>query len=199
MKRKLLSILLTFCLAFSLLPTAALAEEPANVAKVGDTEYATLAEAVNAATTENSTVTLLKDVTELETISITGGKKVDLNLNEKNITFKADNYFCVDNGALNVTGKGNITSSHGNDNNTWLPTIYAYGTSTDTADYSVVTIGKDVVIDNRGSYGLAIGHKDYKAYGAKVIVEGTVKSTYGFTVTGNAKATQGNIPEITVT
>ena len=198
MKRKLLSILLTLCLAFSLLPTAALADGE-NVAKVGDTEYATLAEAVNAATTENSTVTLLKDVTKLETISITGGKKVDLNLNEKNITFKADNYFCVDNGALNVTGKGNITSSHGNDNNTWLPTIYAYGTSTDTADYSVVTIGKDVVIDNRGSYGLAIGHKDYKAYGAKVIVEGTVKSTYGFTVTGNAKATQGNIPEITVT
>ena len=199
MKRKLLSVLLTFCLAFSLLPTAALADGETAVAKVGVTEYATLAEAVNAATTENSTVTLLKDVTELETISITGGKKVDLNLNEKNITFKADNYFCVDNGALNVTGKGNITSSHGNDNNTWLPTIYAYGTSTDTADYSVVTIGKDVVIDNRGSYGLAIGHKDYKAYGAKVIVEGTVKSTYGFTVTGNAKATQGNIPKITVT
>ena len=199
MKRKLLSVLLTFCLAFSLLPTAALAEEPANVAEVNGTKYATLQAAVNAATTENSTVTLLKDVTELETISITGGKKVDLNLNEKSITFKADNYFRVDNGALNVTGKGNITSSHGNDDKTWLPTIYAYGTSTDTADYSVVTIGKDVVIDNRGSYGLAIGHKDYKAYGAKVIVEGTVKSTYGFTVTGNAKATQGNIPEITVT
>ena len=202
MKRKLLSVLLTLCLAFSLLPTAALADEgdaSGNVAKIGEQGYATLQAAINAATTENSTVTLLKDVTELETISITGGKKVDLNLNEKNITFKADNYFCVDNGALNVTGKGNITSSHGNDNNTWLPTIYAYGTSTDTADYSVVTIGKDVVIDNRGSYGLAIGHKDYKAYGAKVIVEGTVKSTYGFTVTGNAKATQGNIPEITVT
>ena len=213
MKRKLLSILLTLCLAFSLLPTAALAdgegtavstgesETPAGeyVAKVGEQGYATLAEAIGAVSEDNNTVTLLKDVTELETISITGGKKVDLNLNEKSITFKADNYFRVDNGALNVTGKGNITSSHGNDDKTWLPTIYAYGTSTDTADYSVVTIGKDVVIDNRGSYGLAIGHKDYKAYGAKVIVEGTVKSTYGFTVTGNAKATQENIPEITVT
>ena len=62
----------------------------------------------------------------------------------------------------NINKKKNITSSHGNDDKTWLPTIYAYGTSTDTADYSVVTIGKDVVIDNRGSYGLAIGHKDYK-------------------------------------
>ena len=36
MKRKLLSILLTLCLAFSLLPTAALADGE-NVAKVGDT------------------------------------------------------------------------------------------------------------------------------------------------------------------
>ncbi len=199
MKRKLLSVLLTFCLAFSLLPTAALAEEPADpVAQIGEKTYATLKAAFEEAK-DGDTVTLLGNVTELETISITGGKKVDLNLNEKNITFKADNYFLVDNGALNVTGKGNITSSHGNDNNTWLPTIYAYGTDTDTANYSVVTVGKDVVIDNRGSYGLAIGHKDYKAYGAKVIVEGTVKSTYGFTVTGNAKATQGNIPEITVT
>ena len=52
MKRKLLSVLLTLCLAFSLLPTAALAEgETANVAKVGETEYATLAEAVEAVPT----------------------------------------------------------------------------------------------------------------------------------------------------
>ena len=210
MKRKFLSILLTLAMALTLLPTAAMAEgEPAEVpagegsapeyvAQIGDKQYATLAEAV-AAVADGGTVMLLADVTELETISITDGKKVDLNLNEKNITFKADNYFLVDNGALNVTGKGNITSSHGNDNSIWLPTIYAYGTGTDTADYSVVTVGKDVVIDNRGSYGLAIGHKNFKAYGAKVIVEGTVTSTYGFTVTGNAKATQGNIPEITVT
>ena len=69
MKRKLLSVLLTFCLAFSLLPTAALADEE-KVAKVGEIEYATLAEAVNAATTENSTVTLLKDAELTETLNI---------------------------------------------------------------------------------------------------------------------------------
>lgn len=133
MKRKFLSILLTLAMVLTLLPVSAMAEGEtavAAVAKVGETEYATLAEAVNAVQ-DGETVTLLADVTELETISITGGKKVDLNLNEKNITFKADNYFLVDNGALNVTGKGNITSSHGNDDKTWLPTIYAYGTNAD--------------------------------------------------------------------
>lgn len=50
MKRKLLSILLTLCLAFSLLPTAALAEEATGCvggetcnhqAAIGDTHYST--------------------------------------------------------------------------------------------------------------------------------------------------------------
>ena len=72
MKRKLLSILLTLCLAFSLLPTAALADEgeggdaaPAaangNVAKIGGTEYTTLAEAITAVE-NNGTIELLTDV-----------------------------------------------------------------------------------------------------------------------------------------
>ena len=81
MKRKLLSILLTLCLAFSLLPTAALADEgeggdaaPAaangNVAKIGDTEYTTLAEAVAAVhektgdeRSQTYTIELLRDAT----------------------------------------------------------------------------------------------------------------------------------------
>ena len=50
MKRKLLSILLTLCLAFSLLPTAALADgegaQTNDVAQIGSTGYATLAGAV---------------------------------------------------------------------------------------------------------------------------------------------------------
>lgn len=98
MKRKFLSILLTLAMALTLLPTAAMAEgeegtvaptgeseTPAveYVAQIGDKQYATLAEAV-AAVADGGTVMLLADVTELETISITDGKKVDLNLNEKN-------------------------------------------------------------------------------------------------------------------
>lgn len=76
MKRKLLSILLTFCLAFSLLPTAALADgetanvASGNVAKIGNIEYATLAEAVAAVHEKTSdersqtyTIELLRDAT----------------------------------------------------------------------------------------------------------------------------------------
>ena len=67
MKRKLLSVLLTFCLAFSLLPTAALAEGE-KVAQVGDTYYKTLAEAITAAP-RKATVTLLANTRENVTIS----------------------------------------------------------------------------------------------------------------------------------
>ena len=79
MKRKLLSVLLTFCLAFSLLPTAALAdgegtpqteggEQTNYVAQIGETKYATLADAI-AAAKRNNTVTLLADTRENVTIS----------------------------------------------------------------------------------------------------------------------------------
>ena len=73
MKRKLLSILLTLCLAFSLLPTAALAdggETSGNVAKIGDQGYATLQEAVNAAKRKDE-IKLLQDITENVTIPST--------------------------------------------------------------------------------------------------------------------------------
>ena len=78
MKRKLLSVLLTLCLAFSLLPTAALAEEATGCvggetcnhqAAIGSTHYDTLQEAVNAAAT-GQTVTLLKDAELTETLNI---------------------------------------------------------------------------------------------------------------------------------
>ena len=80
MKRKLLSVLLTFCLAFSLLPTAALADGE-NVAKVGGTGYATLAEALDVAQ-DGDTVTLLADRTEDVTIN----KSIILDLGGKTLT-----------------------------------------------------------------------------------------------------------------
>ena len=94
MKRKLLSVLLTLCLAFSLLPTATLADEAGEegtaegggqttcVAQIdGGGTYATLQEAINAAT-GNATVTLLADVSE----DVTIGKNITLDLGGKTLT-----------------------------------------------------------------------------------------------------------------
>ena len=103
MKRKLLSILLTLCLAFSLLPTAALADGE-KVAQVGETKYATLKGAVNAA--NDNTVKLLENVTE--DINIPTGINVTLDLNGHKITNVSGHTITVEKG-----GKLNISDSVG--------------------------------------------------------------------------------------
>ena len=81
MKHKLLSILLCLAMALSLLPTAALAEE-GKVAQIGETKYATLQAAVNAANNDD-TITLLADV--IQNTMLTINKNITLNLNGKKI------------------------------------------------------------------------------------------------------------------
>lgn len=91
MKRKLLSILLTFCLAFSLLPTAALADgegtQTNDVAQIGSTKYATLAEAVDAVQTDKTEteIVLLKDYIG-SGIKVVADKNIVFNLNGNTYT-----------------------------------------------------------------------------------------------------------------
>ena len=124
MKRKLLSVLLTFCLAFSLLPTAALADEE-NVAKVGETEYATLAEAVTAAkeaakTNEihSATITLLKNTELAAGVKLDGNDRVvnenplDINIDLNNCTLDMKGFsFTIENGAVLEIFDGQIDST----------------------------------------------------------------------------------------
>ena len=83
MKKSILALLLAVLMVASLLPAAALADE-GNVAKIGDKEYATLAEAV-AAVPDNTptTITLLRNVTD--------GAGIIVEPN-KNITFDFDGF-----------------------------------------------------------------------------------------------------------
>ena len=175
MKRKLLSILLTLCLAFSLLPTAALADGE-KVAQVGETKYATLQEAVNAA--NDNTVKLLENVTE--DINIPTDINVTLDLNGHKITNVSGHTITVEKGGkLNISdsvgtgvvdntshGKGAIvnsgevtlnggtfkrsaengTSPYGNGGNSWY-TIANYGT---------MEINIGVTVENAGGYSSMI-------------------------------------------
>ena len=125
MKRKLLSILLTLCLAFSLLPTAALADEAtgcvggencSHQAAIGDTHYSTLVKAVSAAK-NGETITLLDNVDFTETLIIKD-KTITLDLNEKTISNSTDIWnqgtyswsliSVRDNGNLTITGNGTL-------------------------------------------------------------------------------------------
>ena len=70
------------------------------VAKIGETEYKTLQEAINAAES-NATVTLLCDTAE--SIVIGSGKEITLDLNGKTLTNVEKQHTITNNGKLNVT------------------------------------------------------------------------------------------------
>ena len=113
MKRKFLSILLTLAMALTLLPTAAMAEgETADpVAQIGNTTYATLKDAIDAATA-GQTVKLVADVTE--DITIPTGKNITLDLGNSKLTNKSGDTITVALGAtLTVTGNGESADEDG--------------------------------------------------------------------------------------
>ena len=115
MKRKLLSILLTLCLAFSLLPTAALAEEAggcvggencSHQAAIGDTHYSTLVEAVSAAK-NGETITLTDNIKVENTLVVT--KTLTLDLAGHTLSNDTDIWSDYNWSLISVRGNGNLT------------------------------------------------------------------------------------------
>ena len=117
MKRKLLSILLTLCLALSLLPTAALAdgEDTPAPAEVPAAAGIVLPEAADGVITlDNGAYVMSGDTTA--TIKVPNGKNATLDLNGKTLTNKTGEHtIIVENGAtLTITGNGIVDNvSHG--------------------------------------------------------------------------------------
>ena len=87
MKRKLLAMLIALAMSISLLPVTALADGE-DVAQVGDTTYATLADAF--ANADGKTVKLLTDVYLDNVIEIPEGKTITFDLNGNDITVDKD-------------------------------------------------------------------------------------------------------------
>ena len=103
--KKILATILALVLAIGVATMAWATETAAeNVAKVGETEYATLQEAVNAA--DGKTVQLLQDVTA--SITIASGKTITLDLNGHKLTNEAGKHTITNNGTLTITGTGTV-------------------------------------------------------------------------------------------
>ena len=187
MKRKFLSILLTLAMALTLLPTAAMAEgdsetpaggEPTpveapaatKVAKVGETEYATLAEAVDAAN-NGDTVQLLTDVLQNSEVCI--NKDITLNLNEKKIyntkDIWADDVVALvnvkNNDNVTITGDGEIAAKE-ND-------CYAINLVSGT-----LTIENGNIVGNVSAVQVQAGHLYIKGGTFSLLQKWENKSTY---------------------
>lgn len=180
MKRKLLSILLTLCLAFSLLPTAALADGEgtpalAEVSAAAGTALPAAADGV--ITLENGTYVMSEDTTA--TIKVPNGKNATLDLNGKTLTNKTGEHtIIVENGAtLTITGNGIVDNvSHGkaaiyNEGEVTLNggtfersaekgTYSPYGNGGNSwytiANYGTMEINTGVTVKNAGGYSSMI-------------------------------------------
>ena len=179
MKQRILAILLSLTMMFTLVPTA-MAEGETAVAKVGNDKYETLQAAVNAATTENSTVTLLKDVTE--DITIPTGVTAMLDLSGKTLTNKAGKHtITVENdGKLNISdsvgtgvvdntshgkaaiyNKGEVTLNGGTfersaERGTYSPYSDGGNSWYTIANYGTMEINTGVTVENAGGYSSMI-------------------------------------------
>ena len=113
--KKVLATVLALVMALGLTTAAwAEGEGAVKVAKIGDNEYATLQEAVNAAT-EGQTIVLLKDVDASSGVTV--GKKIVLDMNSKKLYNTVDiwdtswSLISVQaNGDLTITGNGTFAA-----------------------------------------------------------------------------------------
>lgn len=175
------------------------------VAKIGNTYYKTLADAVAAAKAdEATTITLLKDVELPSYIYIKDKKNITLDLNGKNITRTGNGVFYVGNAKLRVTGTGTIFE---NQRDGFAP-IIAKGSPDDVADYTTITIDENVTL--KGDYaGIFVdtdtaGKNSYHNYGLVINMKGSIDltaidggvSAYGVYVQGLNKITSGNVMQI---
>ena len=158
MKRRFLSTLMALCLALSLLPTAAFAAG-GDVAQVGDTTYATLKEAIEAAGTiyaESQAaveITLLADVTTEEEMVFSNSGEYILNLNARTFT-STDQYDVVEvrTGNIDLTIRNGSLIGQGDESYG----IYVYRDSANNSSYDDVTVTLDGVMLTTKEQGLGV-------------------------------------------
>ena len=196
MKRKLLSVLLTFCLAFSLLPTAALADgegTPA-LAEVSAAAGTALPAAVDGVITlKNGTYVMSEDTTA--TIKVPNGKNATLDLNGKTLTNKTGEHtIIVENGAtLTITGNGIVDNvSHGKgaivnsgevtlnggtfkrsaESGTYSPNGNGGNSWYTIANYGTMKINTGVTVENAGGYSSMIRNGGEATADCNLTIEG---------------------------
>ena len=168
------------------------------------TYYYTLAEAVAAVPTDGTetTITLLNNAEVENRIAINDGKNIVLDLNGHDVVHNDDYLFDVYNAKFHVTGEGtlfeNVKFGHA--------PIVARGSATDTANYTVITIDKNVTLkgDYTGIFVAQDAGNSYHNYGLVINMFGTidmgaVADGYhysGMYVNGSNTVSDGNVMTI---
>ena len=166
------------------------------VAQVEENYFDSLEEAISKAES-GDTVVLLKSTTGNGNIYISDGREITLNLNGFDVGFAQNGKINLTHGILNLMGRGMLYEEK-----PYYAPVMLYGAETDQADYTVITVGEDVIL--QGWSGLFVDYNEaQKAYGVKATVYGTLNSVRDYTgagghalyINGTIKDTDGNVPE----
>lgn len=134
--------------------------------KIGDNYYETLNLAIENAK-DGDTITILSSITIEKPQLI--NKNITIDLNGNNISGKSY-VFKVQNGTLNIKGKGKI-----NELEPYFGAIVIKGSENSyDLEYSVVNVLKDVTLE--GWTGIFIDQYNGKGYGIKVSFDGTINT-----------------------
>ena len=137
-------LFLVLALALVISAVAIFSSADASVgAKIGDTSYATLADALDAAQ-DGETITLLANQTHQTEVAVSG-KTVTINLNGKTLTAEAALFVAGKNGVINVVGSGALKSksapiAKSGSDSTGAAINIGNGTGTITVDDSISTL-----------------------------------------------------------
>lgn len=163
---------------------------------IGNRSYDSLADAI-ANVNSNETIKMYSDANLTETINI--NKKVNIDLNGNDITAPST-VFLVQDGTLNITGKGVIKELEPN-----YGAIRVIGNNSDVDNYySIVNISKDVTLE--GWSGLFVTHTNSKSHGVSITMDGKINavsdingdSGIGIYVNGNIQHEESH-PKIEIT
>ena len=166
MKKRMLFMIATI-VAFTLFVPSVMAAEVS--ATIGETEYATLAEAIVNAKDKDTIV--LADNIEL-TSELLIEKELTIDLNGKNISLVNEgDTIKVNGGNLTVTGKGKIEEQK-----PYYAPIMVIGTNDQSVtNYSILTVGKDVTL--KGWAGIFVRQTSQnRGYGINITFNGTIET-----------------------
>ena len=144
-------------------------------------------------------ITLTADISATAQININGGKNVEINLNNHEIS--SNSRIVVDNGQLTLKGNGTLTSST-------IP-IDMRGSYADVANYSVVTVENGVNVVSTCAWGICLfqnsqtdeNKKTSHGYGLVLNFDGHMQATAASEATaiwvlGNIQQKTVNIPQV---
>ncbi|MCQ2548160.1 MAG: hypothetical protein MJ145_04060 [Clostridia bacterium] len=151
-KGKFLTLLLSALMVFGTFPSMVFAESTESVvAKIGDQEFGTLADAVKAVPTDGTKtkIVLLSDISDaaedIDYITIDEGRNVELDMNGHSLAISSYDYgpFTINGGSLELSGTGTVQNTYTEDEGGfWV--VRMKSAPDKQENYSVFTQGKDV-------------------------------------------------------